>query len=109
MVYLILYLVVSHHSWKSGQEPGGSIEAETMEERCLLMGVSWLLPFAIFLYNKGPPAQGRHHAHGLKTPTLIIDQENASKHLPIGQSDGGIFSVEVPASQIIQTCVKLIN
>lgn len=90
-----------------GRSLEAAIEAETIEEHCLWMGVSWLLQFAILLYSGGPPAQGRHHAHGMKSPTLIIVQEDASKDLPTSQSAGVVFSIEVSASQMIQVCVQV--
>lgn len=54
------------------------------------------------LYSPGPPVQG-----GLGSHTSIINQENALTDLPSGQSDEGIFSVEVFSSLMTSACVKL--
>jgi hypothetical protein len=43
----------------------------------------------------------------LGPPMSIMNQENSLKDLPTSQSGGGIFSVEVPSSWIILTCVRL--
>jgi hypothetical protein len=37
----------------------------------------------------------------------ILNQENALMYLPTGQSDGGIFSAEVPSSDMTLAYVKL--
>lgn len=39
-----------------------------------------------------------HLSEGLGPPTSIISQENGSTDLPKGQSDGNIFSTDVPSS-----------
>ena len=79
-----------------GRNLGARTEAETMVEQCLLTCVPRLAQPA-FLYNPEPPA------HGVVAPTvgwalphkLLLKDAH---RLPTGQSDGDIFSVEVPSS-----------
>ena len=48
------------------------------------------------------PRGGTAHS-GLHPPTPIINQEKALTDLPISQSDGGIFSIDVLASKMTLT------
>lgn len=50
-----------------------------------------------FLNNSGQPTQGWYCHRSLSPPTSIINKENFPTDIPIGQSDGGNSSGEVPS------------
>lgn len=63
-----------------------------------------LIPINLTSYTTLPRVGTTHR--GLGPPAPIINKENAPAGMPTGQSDEGIFSTDVPASQINLTCVK---
>jgi hypothetical protein len=76
-------------------------EAETMKECCLLACSPWLAQLA-FLYNPGSPV-----CSGLDPPTSTINHENALTDLPVGQSEGSIFSIEILSSKMPPVHIQL--
>lgn len=98
-------LVTVHHSGSVQEFKEGS-QAEATEE--LLIGFSPRLPHPLFLENPGAPAWRQHCPQWAKPS--CVNQENmlhAHTDSPTCQSDGGIFLVEFPSSQITLTCIKL--
>lgn len=106
-VYFTLQLIV-HHGEKLQWEPEGGIEAEASEGCCLLACLPWLAQSAL-MRNPGPPARGWYHPQWAVPLTSTVNQENAPMDLPRGQSDGGIFLIAVPSSQMTAaaSCVEL--
>lgn len=84
---------------------GADTAAKAMEEHHLL-ACSPGFSQSAFLYNPGSPAQGWHCPEQAGLPISIIDQDYIID-LPTGQFGGGIFSVEVPSSQMDLAWVKL--
>lgn len=78
-------------------------ETETREE-CYFSWLIWLF----FSYSLGLTTSDNDPG-GLEPPRSIINKENASTNLSKGQSDGGLFSVEIPSSQLTLAYVKLTN
>ena len=93
-------LITVHHPGKSGKEPRGRTEAETMEE-CFLMPCSPLLVQPASLYKPDPPAQ-EWHCPQSAGPC----KHQSRKYLPTAQSDGGSCSAEA-SSQATPACFKL--
>lgn len=81
----------------AGHQPGGRIEAVTMEGCCLL-------DCSHGVYTDAVPSASTTHS-GLD-PSTFISQENAPKTCL--QTNGGAFSTEVSTSQVTPVCVKLI-
>lgn len=89
-------LITVPHPGKSGKEPRGRTEAETMEE-CCLMPCSPLLVQPASLYNPDPGGVLPTVSWALQTPQT----------LPTGQSDEGSCSTEASSSQTTPACFKL--
>lgn len=88
----------------SRQEPGGKTDAEVTEEHeehkeQWLLGCSQLSAQTAFLFNSGPPTQGRHHPHWARPPMSITNYEN-------GPSSAGILSIAVLFSYATIACIK---
>jgi hypothetical protein len=89
------YITEKIRAGTQGRNLEARSEAEAMMECCLLACFPWLLQSA-FLYNLGPWAQGWPHP---PWPGPFHINHSSRKYpidLPICQSDGDIFSVEVP-------------
>lgn len=85
---------------RAGTQAG--TEAGTMEGCCSPAWSLRLIQLAFYTAQKHLTGSGTTHS-GLCPPTSIINQENG---LP-GYSDGSIFSINVPSSQMTLVCVKL--
>ena len=69
-------------------------EAEVIEDCCLLARS------ACFFIQKRQPAEGGTFDISLGPSTSTLNQENIPTDITMGQSDGGIFSIKGPSSQI---------
>ena len=71
-----------------------------------MLYIVYFSPWPFFSYTTQDYLPRDAIAHnGLGPPTLTINQEIAPTGLPPGQSDGGIFSTEIPFFQLILVCV----
>ena len=96
-----------HSCSPSRREVGsGGTEAETMEVAAYWLAPHGLLSLLSYITQDHLPRDGTAHS-GLSPPTPIINQEKGSPAMPTGQSDGGMFSVEVLSSQMTMACVEL--
>ena len=98
---------ISPHRWQSFKGSQGGNSDRNMEARteakpwkdvyrlCLRLTSKYLF------YSPGPSSQRWH------CPTSLI--KKFPQRLPIGQCEGGIFSIEVSSSQITLAYVKLTN
>lgn len=73
------------------------------------MGFSLQPAYFAFLYNQRPPVWARHHPSQSGASLANINQENAPKELPTGQSYIGNSSSEAPSSQDTLVSVKRMN
>ena len=94
----------SRQELKQGRNPEAGTEAEALE-KCFLISYSSRLTRPAFLLYQGPPAQRWDHP---KWPSHINHQPRRfTTGFTIGQSGGGIFSFEVPSSQVTAACDKV--
>jgi hypothetical protein len=91
---------------KGSQVKDSRQEPEGMEEYCLLACSLWFAQpvlfacFSLFcFYNPGLPALVWHHSQPARSFHISHCQENSPTDLSAGQTDGGIFSVQVPSCQ----------
>ena len=91
---IFILLILQYHSpgsqGRRNLETG--TEAEATEEHCLLAGSHSLFSLLLYTTQDHVPRGGPAHCE-LEPSTSIISQ---STDLPISQSDGGVFSVELP-------------
>lgn len=98
MVCFILYLTI-HHRGKSEQEMKQEPKSETME--------------GYYLLACSQAHTATHTSQGSSVPQwpgpsrINHQSRECPVGLPIGQSDGGAFSVEGPFSEMTLDCVKL--
>lgn len=83
---------------------------EELKQKAWMNPDYWLVsPFFLSLFSSIPqdhlPRHGAIHS-GPGPPTTITYQENVPKDLPMAQSNGHIFSTDVPCYQMSLACVK---
>lgn len=108
----LIWLTVPHHERKSGQElkqgknQAAGIDAEAVEECCLLACSSWLAQPA-FLCYPGHSAKKWHHSVWGYPSHINHQSRHYSTDLPTGQPYESFFSRVVLSLQVTLAWIKL--
>lgn len=101
--------VTAHHRGKPKRKrnSGQELDAETLEECCLLFAPSTLLSFFSYRAQAHWPMNGTTHTV-LGSPMSISSQGNAPQTCPAGQYNGGSSSTESPSSLVCLVLCRVV-